>query len=421
MRTLIARIANGLGMAASVLRFRLWTDGGAALRTCCVLAILSAPASVAQGGEQAEEGFRPLFNGKDLSGWVPVNTAPSTWTVKDGMIVCSGKPTGELRTDRMYQNFILELQWRHMRPKGNAGVFVWADDITARGVPFHRGIEVQVLENAYGNTRSHTTHGDIFPIHGARMTPINGRGGSRAFPTEERSKPCPQWNHYRITCVDGAISLAVNGKVVTRGKDCIPRKGYVCLESEGGLVHYRDLRIKELPTTPIDAKHVAIADRGYRCLYTGVDLSGWVTAKENQGHWRPSNWVLSYDGKSPAKDKSIATERSFGDLGFLFDVRRRKESGTARVLLRGSDKAAIVIDPEDPLMGKHLAKGRGWNRFEGTLRGEKLTLSLNGHELFKDRPAAGVPARGPIRIAPAGPIDLANVYVRELKDAQRKP
>ena len=47
----------------------------------------------------------------------------------------------------------------------------------------------------------------------AKMTPINGRGGSRAFPTEERSKPSPQWNHYRIVCQDGAISLAVNGKV----------------------------------------------------------------------------------------------------------------------------------------------------------------------------------------------------------------
>lgn len=72
-------------------------------------------------------------------------------------LICSGKPMGELRTDRMYQNFILELEWRHMVPKGNAGIFVWADDITAQGVPFHRSIEVQVLENAYGNTESHTT------------------------------------------------------------------------------------------------------------------------------------------------------------------------------------------------------------------------------------------------------------------------
>ena len=126
------------------------------------------------GADKPQDDFRRLFNGTDLTGWVRVNTAPSTWTVKDEMLICSGRPIGELRTDRMYQNFILDLEWRHMKPRGNAGVFVWADDITARGVPFHRSIEVQVLENAYGNTRSYTTHGDIFPIHGARMTPNEG-------------------------------------------------------------------------------------------------------------------------------------------------------------------------------------------------------------------------------------------------------
>jgi hypothetical protein len=164
------------------------------------------------------DGFEPLFNGKDLTGWVVVNTAPSTWSFnEEGYLVCSGKPIGEIRTERMYQIFILEAEGRHLVPKGNAGIFVWADDITARGQPFHRGVEVQVLEDAYGNTKSYSTHGDIFPIHGATMTPENGRGGSRAFPTEERSKPSPEWNHYRIECRDGEISLAVNGKVVTRG------------------------------------------------------------------------------------------------------------------------------------------------------------------------------------------------------------
>ena len=104
-----------------------------------------------------DDDFKPLFNGKNLDGWQRVNTDESTWSVKDGMLLCTGKPIGELRTTRMYQNFILEVEWRHMKPKGNAGIFVWADDITAPGVPFHRSIEVQVLENEYGNTRGHTT------------------------------------------------------------------------------------------------------------------------------------------------------------------------------------------------------------------------------------------------------------------------
>ena len=257
------------------------------------------------------------------------------------MSICSGVPIGELRTGRMYQNFIMEVEWRHMKPRGNAGIFVWADDITARGQPFHRGVEVQVLENAYGNSGGHTVHGDIFPIHGATMTPINGRGGSRAFPTEFRSRPSPEWNHYRIVCNDGTISLAVNGKVVTRGKEASPRKGYICLESEGGVVHYRNLRIRELPATPLEPGQVAIANRGYRCLYTGVDFSGWLASKG----WRSQNWQFRFDGKSEAADKSLLTTESFGDFGFIFDVRVSVETQSCAFQFRGSEAAVITLAP----------------------------------------------------------------------------
>jgi len=310
------------------------------MRTHIALAALLAVgwAGTDSSAQSAQELFRPLFNGKNLDGWVPVNTAPSTWNVADGMLVCSGKPTGELRTEKMYQNFILELEWRHMKPRGNAGVFVWADDITARGVPFHRSIEVQVLENAYGNSPSHTTHGDIFPIHGAKMVPTNGRGGSRAFPTENRSKPTPEWNHYRIECRDGTISLAVNGKVVTRGKDCSPRKGYICLESEGGIVHYRNLRIRELPDTPIEPRHVAIENRGYRCLYNGVDLDGWYVQGDG---WESRNWRLAYTGRDGG---SLKTTESFGDLGFIFDVQLKDADHPPIVDVRGVKILTLIVD-----------------------------------------------------------------------------
>jgi hypothetical protein len=350
-----------------------------------------------------------MFNGNDLGGWVPVNTAPSTWSVRDGMIICSGKPTGELRTERMYQNFIMEVEWRHMKPRGNAGIFVWADDITARGQPFHRSVEVQVLENAYGNSGGHTVHGDIFPIHGATMTPVNGRGGSRAFPTEFRSKPSPEWNHYRIVCNDGTISLAVNGKVVTRGKEASPRKGYICLESEGGVVHYRNMRVKELPATPLEPGQVAIANRGYRCLYTGVDFSGW---RASEG-WRSQNWQFRFDGKPDAADKSLQTAESFGDFGFIFDVRVSGETKPCAVQLRGSAAGAVAIAPslyKDAL----VLKGRNWNRFAGELRGDRLSLSLNGKPIFTGKKLDGVPANGPLKIVPSGPINFANIYIRDL-------
>ena len=351
----------------------------------------------------------PLFNGKDLSGWVLVNTPPETWSAKDGMLICTGKPIGELRTEKMYHNFELELEWRHMVPGGNAGVFVWADDITSRGVPFHRSVEVQVLENAYGNSQSHTTHGDIFPIHGAKMTPINGRGGgNRAFPTEERSKPSPEWNHYRIVCNDGTISLAVNGKVVTQGKEASPRKGYICLESEGGVVHYRNLRIKELPATPVDAKDVAISNRGYRSIYTGLNLEGWKVSEAGKGAWKVNDWVLAFDGSVAGEQVRIETTESFQLNGFVMDFRFTEKSDRIAVTLPGSAEPLTLLAKGDSPFSASMEKVGSWNRLEAVAVDGHVQLLVNGksHELTRSL------GKGAIAIVPTGPVELANVYVR---------
>ena len=66
--------------------------------------------------------YVPLFNGRDLAGWVNANCAPETWSVRDGVIHCTGRPTGALRTTRQYENFILEVEWRHLSSGGNSGV-----------------------------------------------------------------------------------------------------------------------------------------------------------------------------------------------------------------------------------------------------------------------------------------------------------
>ena len=79
----------------------------------------------------------------------------------------------------------------------------------------------------------------------------------RCLPSERRAKPAGEWNHYRVTCNDGVITLAVNGKVVSGGSACSPRKGYICLESEGSPVEFRDIRIKELPSTDPKPEEIA--------------------------------------------------------------------------------------------------------------------------------------------------------------------
>ncbi|MEW6158387.1 MAG: DUF1080 domain-containing protein, partial [Verrucomicrobiota bacterium] len=197
------------------------------------------------GSAANEEGFVPLFNGRDLAGWVNVNCAPETFTVRDGMIISTGKPTGVMRTTRHYENFILELEWKHLVAGGNAGLFIFSDPVTAPGVPFTRSIEIQILDGR--NSENYTSHGDIFSIHGAKFTPDrpHPNGWERCLPSERRANPAGQWNHYRVECRDGRVTLAVNGKIVSGGAHCNPRKGYICLEAEGSECHFRNIRIKE--------------------------------------------------------------------------------------------------------------------------------------------------------------------------------
>lgn len=146
------------------------------------------------------DGFVPMFNGRDLTGWTNINCAPETWSVRDGKIYCTGKPVGGLRTERQYENFIVELEWRHLQRSGNSGFFAWGSPINAPGVPFLRGIEVQILDQGYAEdfekkngkkSESFTTHGDVFAIHGATMAYVGKTNGKRSFPRKIAASPRP--------------------------------------------------------------------------------------------------------------------------------------------------------------------------------------------------------------------------------------
>src|SRR5688572_26029457 len=262
--------------------------------------------------------WKPLFNGRDLSGWTNVNCAPSTWSARDDMVVSTGIPTGVLRTWREYENFILEVEWKHLKPGGNAGLFVHSGALPVRGQPFTKAIEVQIIDRDHPEGLA-TSHGDVFSIQGATFTPDrpHPKGWMRCLPSERRARPAGEWNHYRVECRDGRVTLAVNGKVVSGGSNCVPRKGFICLESEGSECHFRNVRIQELPPSGAPVQ----VDEGFRSLYTGVDLSGWKQDAGHKGHWIPKDWILEYDGKSEAPDHSLWSEREYGDFVLIVDCR----------------------------------------------------------------------------------------------------
>ncbi|MFO0807875.1 MAG: DUF1080 domain-containing protein [Gemmataceae bacterium] len=362
---------------------------------------------VASGSAPADDGFVSPFNGKDLTGWVNVNCAPETWTVKDGVIACTGKPTGALRMNRMVENFILELEWRHLKVGGNSGVFVWGSPIAAPGVPFLRGIEVQVLDNGYnakGKNEWYTTHGDIFPIHGATMKPIYKGNGMRCFPLEERSKSSPEWNHYRVEGRDGKIRLAVNGKEVSGGDDCVWRKGYLALESEGSDVEFRNLRLKELPGGTATAAQSAPEDQGWRSLYNGLDLRGWKADDNPKKQWTPSDWQL----RCAADAAPLQAEPRFGDCELIVDCQLPRTAD-------GKSSPTVIIG--ERLRLNLIAKPGAWVRNTITIRGGEATLKGG------DQPAVTVPMQGSLPasrtiglVGPAGSsAAFGNIYVRDLK------
>jgi len=194
--------------------------------------------------------FQSLFNGFDLTGWVDVNTSPETWRVEDSMLICSGLPIGVMRTDRQYENFILEVEWRHMEAGGNSGMFIWSEGTQfADDEPLTRAMEVQMLELDYAPMHNRTedyVHGELFPTMGMTAVPDNPRG-TRSKSIERRCKGKGEWNKYVVVAVDGVVKLSVNGKFVNGIRDSEVKKGYICLEAEGAEIHFRNLRIMELP------------------------------------------------------------------------------------------------------------------------------------------------------------------------------
>jgi hypothetical protein len=465
------------GLVASLLAFGHVSPVSA--RTCAIsadAAQMFAAVTLAAQADQAKsvkvmtaDSFTPLLNGKDLSGWVNVNTSPTTWSAKNGEIFCTGVPTGVLRTEKSYRNFVLELEWMHESPTGNAGLFIWSDPITAKGQPFTRSVEVQIMlgdEYHEDGKLMYTSQGDIFSIHGATMKPDRPHpaGWARCLPSENRTKGAGEWNHYRVTAIDGTIKLAINGKEVSGAFDVNPREGFICLESEGSPVHFRNIRIQELPAgEPLAPDAKCMGDQGFRSIFTG-SLQGWREQADLAGHWKVDDWKLAYDGRG----ETLWSLKSYANFELIADWRWsgtshkakvpvvRKdgttpvgsdgkpetveidEFGDSGIYLRGNDKSQVNIwswpvgsgevygyrtDPSQtaqvragvtPSENADAPPGK-WNRMKIKMQGDRLTVVLNGKTVLDNARLPGVPADGPIALQHHGaPIEFANIYMREL-------
>jgi hypothetical protein len=145
-----------------------------------------------------------------------------------------------------------------MEAGGNSGVFVWSNAYPPEGQLLPDGVEVQMLELDYFKVNprpgiSETdqlayVHGHLFGVGGVTTIPDNRMGNSnRSNSVENRCYGRGEWNVYTVVAVDGVIKLSVNGKFVNGISQASQKLGYICLESEGAEIHFRNIRIIELP------------------------------------------------------------------------------------------------------------------------------------------------------------------------------
>ena len=185
--------------------------------------------------------------------WYNVNTEVDTWIHQDSILICKGLPIGVIRSGRQFENYILHVEWKHMEAGGNSGMFMWSSaDPGENRLP--DGVEVQMLELDWVNINTRNgkkppiayVHGEMWGVGGVVTVPDNPRG-ERSKSIEHRCKGRGEWNTYDVVCVDGTIKLSVNGKFVNGISESTQRKGFMCMESEGAEIHFRNLKVIELP------------------------------------------------------------------------------------------------------------------------------------------------------------------------------
>ncbi|MBI1913592.1 MAG: DUF1080 domain-containing protein [Planctomycetes bacterium] len=217
-----------------------------ALRSVFTALVLLLPAGAqSPNAKETAEGFVPLFNGKDLDGWKPIDSKANVWSAEDGLIVCSGKGGGWLGTTREYDNFVLRLEYR-LKPGGNSGVYIRAP---GRGYISRQGMEIQLLDDnhpSYAKLDFYQYTGSIYHV---------------VPPTRRAGKPAGQWNAMEIRADGRRIVVVLNGiRIVDADLDrCLldpavakehtglkRTTGLIGLQSHTDRVEFRNLRVKVL-------------------------------------------------------------------------------------------------------------------------------------------------------------------------------
>jgi len=212
------------------------------------LAATAALLTTATGAEEEQQ--KPivpkekmaLWNGEDFTGWKlfvpdPAHDVTKTWSVKDGVICCTGRPAGYMRTEVEYADYLFHVEWRWPEKGGNNGVL---NHMVGEDKVWPKSLECQLASKNAGD----------FWVIGGFEHKEHAKGGKRVRGRNVRKlkksseKPIGQWNSYDIICKDDWVVVLVNGKLQNVATKCSLKSGKICLQSEGTPIEYRNIYIE---------------------------------------------------------------------------------------------------------------------------------------------------------------------------------
>jgi Domain of Unknown Function (DUF1080) len=395
--------------------------------------------------------MRSLFNGTDLSGW-----SGDGYIVEDGAIVCTAEGKN-LITRQTFSNYILEFDFK-LPPGGNNGLGI---HYPGSGDGAYSGMEIQILDNSdakYNELKDSQFHGSLYTLAAAKKSGL---------------KPVGEWNHEKVTVSGSGLTVELNGEIILRAnlddlavrnpehQGIKRRAGHIAWLGHGDRVAFKNIRIAEIaPAANVEGVMAA----GFTRLFNGKNLNNWNHG--NSPEWTVSNGILKHSGK-PGEPSDLWTLQEYGDCTLVFDWRWSAAGPLQKrplILPDGTEKKSKdgqpeLIEIEELDSGIYLrgniqsqvnlwnwTVGSGevygyrtnaalpaeirasvtpkvradrpvgeWNRTMITLKGDRLSVSLNGRAVIENAQLPGVPEKGAIGIQHHGSaIDFANFWIKQL-------
>jgi HEAT repeat protein len=359
------------------------------------------------------EGFVPMFNGKDLTGWKGLVENPIVrakmdkktlaekqkaadeemrrdWKVENGEIIFVGKGYNNLTTEKKYGDIEMFVDWKIYddgNKEGDAGIYL-------RGTP-----QVQMWDTARVEDGAQVGSGGLYnnQVHPSK-------------PLKVADNALGEWNNFRILMQGDRVTVYLNGELVTdnvilenywdRKLPIFPEE-QIELQAHGSRVAYRDLYIREIPRPEPFELSAAEKKEGYKVLFDGTNMHSW---QGNTNDYVIENGVMVVREPEFGSGGNLYTKEEYGDFVFRFEFKLTPGANNGlgiRTPLEG-DAAYVgmelqILDNDAdiyknlkeyqyhgsvygviPAKRGYLKPVGEWNYEEVTVKGNKVKVVLNG-------------------------------------------